>query len=85
MPELEIVLTTIVLILLCGVILTSFKSHKKPLSQRNTGHIEWLPTGIPVLKRRVPVDSISIKLCPIQPGYLSYAGMSRVNIKKKEV
>ena len=85
MYNIETILIGTTILLLCGVILTSFKSHKKPLSQRNTGHIEWLPTGIPVLKRRVPVDSISIKLCPIQPGYLSYAGMSRVNIKKKEV
>jgi hypothetical protein len=85
MPELEIVLIiAIVLMLFLGVIVDSFKHKQKPLSQKNVFHIEWTPVGAPILKQRVELDKIEIKPNPTQPGYFSYAGMSRVTIKHKE-
>ena len=86
MPELEIMLMiAIVLMLLLGVTISSFKRDRNPPSQKNVFHIEWTPAGAPILKQRVDLGKIEIKPSGVQPGYFSYVEMSSVNIKHKEV
>jgi len=54
-----------------------------PLCQKNPQHIEWGPGGMPILKKRINFDRCEIKSPENIPGYLQYAGMSKVRLGKE--